>query len=89
MCGIVNPVILWFMYPGNFYLFYSIKGCQYGDNCLSAHSEEELEEWKQRGVLQSDKVKRLWETQSSTLAGEVNTKLLNASRPESIVCRPT
>lgn len=61
------------------------NGCGYGEECICAHSLEELEEWKQRGVLTSDKIKKLWETQQTTLAGTINAELISAANPESVV----
>ena len=61
--------------------------CRFGDKCSQAHSDAELEEWKERFEYKKRRMQKAKENdlQSNTYAEQLLKDWMNAENPESVV----
>ena len=69
------------------YRYFGEGTCRFGSRCSQAHSEEELDEWKERFEQKKERLTLAKEgdAQSNNYAEQLMKTWMNADNPESVV----
>ena len=70
-----------------FYRYFSDGMCKFGQQCSQAHTNEELDEWRQRFEYRKQKVQKAKECRlhSNTFAEELMERYMSSDNPYTIV----